>query len=227
MKTMRNSSFLLLTIALIYSMVLFSGCKSWSRAEKGAAIGAGAGAAAGAAIGHQSGNTAVGAIIGAAVGGAAGGLIGTYMDKQAEEIKNDVKGAKVERIGEGIKITFDSGILFAVNSHDLNENSKENIRQLAQTLKKYEDTNILIEGHTDSTGEEAYNQTLSERRANSVSNYLKSNGVTGSRITTVGYGENQPIASNETEAGRSQNRRVEVAIFANEKLKRAAERGDI
>ena len=224
---MRNSSILLLTIALIYSMVLFSGCKSWSRAEKGAAVGAGAGAAAGAAIGRHSGNTAVGAILGAAIGGAAGGLIGTYMDKQAEEIKNDVKGAKVERVGEGIKITFDSGILFAVNSHELNENSRENIRQLAQTLKKYEDTNILIEGHTDSTGDESYNQTLSEKRANSVSNYLKSNGVVGSRITTVGYGENQPIASNDTEAGKSQHRRVEVAIFANEKLKRAAERGDI
>ncbi|MGI8892224.1 MAG: OmpA family protein [Bacteroidia bacterium] len=214
-------------MALIYSMVLFSGCKSWSRAEKGAAVGAGAGAAAGAAIGHHSGNTAVGAIIGAAIGGAAGGLIGTYMDKQAEEIKNDVKGAKVERVGEGIKITFDSGILFAVNSHELSEASRTNIRNLAETLKKYEDTNILIEGHTDSTGEDDYNQKLSERRANSVSGYLKSNGVAGNRITTVGYGENQPVATNDTEAGRTENRRVEVAIFANDKLKRAAERGDI
>lgn len=227
MKTMRNSSFLLIIVALICSTVLFSGCKSMSNAEKGVAIGAGAGGAAGAVIGHQSGNTAVGAILGAAIGGAAGGLIGTYMDKQAEEIKNDVKGAKVERVGEGIKITFDSGILFAVNSHELSENSRGNIRQLAETLKKYEDTNILIEGHTDSTGEDAYNQTLSEKRASSVSSYLKSNGVAGNRITTVGYGENQPIASNDSEAGRTQNRRVEVAIFANDKLKRAAERGDI
>jgi len=208
-------------------MVLFSGCKSWSKAEKGAAVGAGVGAAAGAAIGHHSGNTAVGAIIGAAVGGAAGGLIGSYMDKQAEELRNDLKGAKVERIGEGIKITFDSGILFAVNSSELNENSKQNLRDMSETLKKYEDTNILIEGHTDSTGEDDYNQKLSERRANSVSGYLKTMGVAGARITTVGYGEKQPIDSNETEAGRAQNRRVEVAIFANEKLKRAAKRGDI
>lgn len=208
-------------------MVLFSGCKSWSKAEKGAAVGAGVGAAAGAAIGHHSGNTAVGAIIGAAVGGAAGGLIGSYMDKQAEELRNDLKGAKVERIGEGIKITFDSGILFAVNSSELNENSKQNLRDMSETLKKYEDTNILIEGHTDSTGEDDYNQKLSERRAGSVSAYLKTMGVAGTRITTVGYGENQPIDSNETEAGRAQNRRVEVAIFANEKLKRAAKRGDI
>ena len=208
-------------------MVLFSGCKSMSKAEKGAAIGAGAGAAAGAVIGNQSGNTAVGAILGAAIGGAAGGLIGTYMDKQAEELREDLKGATVTRVGEGIKITFDSGILFAVNSSELTETSRQNLLELSETLKKYEDTNILIEGHTDSTGEDDYNQKLSERRATSVSSFLKSNGVAGTRITTVGYGESQPVASNETEAGKAQNRRVEVAIFANEKLKRAAERGDI
>ena len=227
MKTMRNNSFLLIIFALIYSAVLFTGCKSMSKTEKGAAVGAGVGAAAGAAIGHHSGNTAVGAIIGAAVGGAAGGLIGNYMDKQAEELREDLKGATIERVGEGIKITFDSGILFPVNFSDLTETSKQNLRELSETLKKYEDTNILIEGHTDSTGEDSYNQTLSEKRAGSVASYLKATGVAGARITTVGYGEKQPVASNETEAGKTQNRRVEVAIFANEKLKRAAKRGDI
>jgi len=178
-------------------------------------------------IGDHYGNTAVGAIIGAAVGGTAGALIGHHMDKQAAEMREDMKDAKIERIGEGIKITFDSGILFAIDSSDLHSTARQNIESLAKVLNKYPDTNILVEGDTDNTGTEEYNQMLSERRAQSVADYLKGQGIPGSRITTVGLGELNPVASNETEYGRSLNRRVEVAIFANDKLKKAAEKGNI
>jgi outer membrane protein OmpA-like peptidoglycan-associated protein len=214
-------------IAVLLCSLALGSCKSWKKTERGAAIGAGVGAGAGAVIGHQSGNTAVGAIIGAAVGGTAGALIGNYMDKQAEEMQRDLEGAKVERVGEGIKITFDSGLLFAIDSDKLNAASQTDVQELSRILKKYDDTNILIEGHTDNTGADEYNQNLSVRRANSVSAELTSTGIDGTRITTQGYGETQPIADNATDAGRQQNRRVEVAIFANKKLKRAAERGEI
>ncbi|HKJ40435.1 MAG TPA: OmpA family protein [Sunxiuqinia sp.] len=211
---------------LLASLVLLASCNA-SRTLKGGAIGAGAGGAIGGAIGSKSDNTARGAILGAVIGGAAGALVGKYMDKQAEELQRDLQGAKVERVGEGIKITFDSGILFGFDSAALTPTSEDNIGQLAKVLKKYEDTEILIEGHTDSKGSESYNQKLSEDRAASVGDYLKALGVAGSRISEVGYGETQPVADNSTEAGRKQNRRVEVAIFANNKLKRAAKRGEI
>ena len=198
-----------------------------SRTVKGGAIGAGAGGAVGALVGKAAGNTAVGAIIGAAVGGTAGALIGRRMDRQAEELRQDLEGAEIVRVGEGIKITFDSGLMFALNSSDLNQATKNNLSDLAETLKKYEDTDILIEGHTDSSGSESYNQTLSEKRANSVSGYLMTLGVSGQRLTTIGYGEKQPISENETAEGRQKNRRVEVAIYANEKMKKAAKRGDL
>ena len=206
--------------------LILASCNS-SRTLKGGAIGAGAGGVLGGVIGSKSDNTAKGAILGAVIGGTAGALVGKYMDKQAEELERDLEGATVERIGEGIKITFDSGILFGFDSSSLTATSKQNITQLAETLNKYEDTEILIEGHTDNKGSEEYNQSLSERRAESVGDLLVSMGVAGTRITQVGYGEMQPIADNETDYGRSQNRRVEVAIFANDKLKRAAKRGDI
>jgi outer membrane protein OmpA-like peptidoglycan-associated protein len=194
-----------------------------SRTMKGTGIGAAAGAAVGGLIGHQAGNTAVGAIIGAAVGGAAGAYIGNYMDKQAEEMQADLEGAKVERVGEGIKITFDSGILFDVNKATLRPVAKTNLDKMAVILNKYPDTNILIEGHTDATGTDELNLELSRNRASSVSNYLAGLGVDPSRFTTMGYGESQPIATNDTEEGRQQNRRVELAIMANDKLKKAAE----
>ncbi len=197
------------------------GCSS-SRKTKGAVIGAGSGAAAGAVIGKAAGNTLLGAIIGAAVGGAAGAYIGNYMDKQAREIEQDIAGAKVERVGEGIKITFDSGLLFEVNKAELSARSKQELAELAQILNKYPDTDILIEGHTDSSGPEDYNLQLSERRAKAVSAYLAGLGVDPRRFTTVGYGESQPIASNDTVEGRAQNRRVDLAIMANEKLKKVA-----
>lgn len=163
--------------------VLLASCKSMNKSTKGAIIGTAGGAAAGAAIGKAAGNTAVGAIIGAAVGGSAGYLIGRYMDKQAEELKRDLEGAEVERVGEGIKITFHSGIQFATNSAQVTDQSKTNLQDLSRVLNKYSDTNILIEGHTDATGTKDYNQSLSEKRASSVSNYLKSQGIPGNRIT--------------------------------------------
>jgi len=214
-------------IALLFAAIMLGSCKTWNKTEKGAVIGTGAGAGAGAVIGKQYGNTALGAIIGAAVGGTAGALIGNYMDKQAAEMKRDLDGAHVERVGEGIKITFESGLLFPVNSFSVSEKSKTDIADLSRILNKYDDTEILIEGHTDNTGSEQHNQALSENRANAVANHLKSNGVKAARITAVGYGESQPVADNSTEAGRSENRRVEVAIFANKKLKKAAENGTI
>ncbi|HZX73295.1 MAG TPA: OmpA family protein [Cyclobacteriaceae bacterium] len=221
---MRLGSSALLMVVII-SQIL-SGCNA-TNTTKGGAIGAGTGAAIGGVIGHQSGNTAVGAIIGAAVGGATGALIGRHMDKQAEELQADLKGAKVTRVGEGILITFDSGLLFPLNSSTLSATTKENLTDLSKTLNKYEDTNVLIEGHTDSSGEDAYNTTLSNKRAAAVEDFLVGEGVKSSRTTTKGYGESQPISSNDTEAGRRDNRRVEVAIYANKEMKKAAEKGDL
>ena len=156
-----------IVLVLSLSFALY-GCSGWSRSQKGAAAGAAAGGAIGAAIGNQHGNTAMGAIIGAAIGGAAGAYIGNYMDKQAEEIERDIEGAKVERVAEGIKITFDSGIMFDFDKSDLRPEAQKNLTNLAVILNKYKDTDILIEGHTDATGTEEYNLELSERRAESV-----------------------------------------------------------
>jgi outer membrane protein OmpA-like peptidoglycan-associated protein len=199
------------------------GCAGWNRTAKGVAIGAGVGGAAGGLIGHATGNTAAGVLIGAAVGGAAGALIGNYMDKQAAEIERDIEGAKVERVGEGIKITFNSGILFDVNKTNLKNYSRTELTKLATILNKYDDTNILLAGHTDSTGSEEYNLELSQSRAHSVADYLVVQSVNSERFSVHGHGESDPVATNDTESGRAQNRRVEIAIWANEKLKRAAQ----
>ncbi|HYG03277.1 MAG TPA: OmpA family protein [Chryseosolibacter sp.] len=214
--------------SILLAICIFLGaCKNMSKSQKGTYIGAGAGAAAGAAIGKAAGNTAMGAILGAAVGGAAGYGIGRYMDKQAEELEKDLEGAEITRVGEGIKITFREGIQFDLNSDELSQSSMSNLDELAETLKKYDDTNILIEGHTDITGTREYNMDLSERRAEAVAGYLKSLGVDNGRLTTQGYGPDQPVGDNSSDYGRQQNRRVEVAIFANDKLKRKAEKGEL
>ena len=218
----------ILTVGIILAFVfpLLVGCNA-SKTTKGGAIGAGVGGAIGGAIGHSSDNTVVGAIIGATVGGAAGALIGRHMDKQAEELRRDLEGATVERVGEGILITFESGLVFDFDSYNLREDTKTNLTKLSGTLKKYDDTNLLIEGHTDDTGEAAYNQKLSENRAAAVEKFLKAQGVANSRITTKGYGESQPLDSNDTEAGKQKNRRVEVAIYANKEMKKAAKNGEL
>jgi outer membrane protein OmpA-like peptidoglycan-associated protein len=174
-------------------------------------------------LAKKAGNTVVGAILGAAIGGAAGAYIGNYMDKQAAEMERDLEGATITRVGEGIKITFDSGILFDVNQATLRPQSVQNLTDLARILQKYEDTNILIEGHTDATGTEEYNLDLSRRRAQAVENFLGQLNVRTARVSIAGYGEAQPVASNDTDDGRQANRRVELAIMANEKLKKIAE----
>jgi outer membrane protein OmpA-like peptidoglycan-associated protein len=213
----------MLVIMLLISLVGTTiGCE-WSRSKKGAAFGSATGAVIGAAIGKRSGNTAVGAIVGAAIGGAAGAYIGNYMDKQAAEIERDIEGATVERVGEGIKITFDSGILFEIDKAGLQSEAVMNLDKLAVILDKYNDTNILIEGHTDSTGSEEYNMELSRKRAESVAVNLATKNVDPVRFTLFGYGEIQPVVTNVTPDGRQANRRVEIAIMANDKLKGVAE----
>ena len=217
-----------LTTSLVAALFLagfLAGCGT-SKTVKGGAIGAGAGGAIGAIIGKQTGNTAAGAIVGAAVGGTAGALIGHKMDKQAEELKK-VEGAKVERVGEGIQLTMESGILFSTNQATLQSQARQSIQKMAEVLKSYPDTDIIIAGHTDSDGSDDYNQKLSERRAQAVADYLKSLGVASSRLKTTGYGETQPVQSNDTAAGKQANRRVEVAIMANEVMKQAAKDGKL
>ncbi len=211
----------LFSVAILILSVI--GCASMSRRDKGALIGAGGGAAAGALIGKAAGNTALGAILGAVVGGAAGAYIGNYMDKQAAEMENDLKGAKIERVGEGIKVTFDSGILFDIDKADLQMAAQSNLQNLAKILNKYTDTEIVIEGHTDSTGSADHNLALSIRRAQSVAGYLEQQQVQSTRFHVSGYGPTQPVASNATAEGRQANRRVDIAIFANGKLKKVAE----
>ncbi|PKK84380.1 MAG: hypothetical protein CVT49_03390 [candidate division Zixibacteria bacterium HGW-Zixibacteria-1] len=214
----------ILTMLLISVLIIgLVGCASMKKRDKGAIIGATAGAVIGGVIGDKAGNTAVGAILGAAIGGAAGAYIGNYMDKQAEEIERDLEGATITRVGEGIKITFESGILFDVNKSDLRDVSKQNLTKLAAILNKYEDTEILVEGHTDSTGTADHNMDLSIRRSQSVANQLTGNQVMATRLHVMGYGEDQPVSSNDTAQGRQLNRRVEIAIYANDKLKKVAQ----
>jgi len=213
-----------LLIGLLSSTLLLQGCKPWNRSQKGAVIGTASGGAAGAIIGKASGNTAVGAVVGAAVGGAAGAIIGNEMDKQAAEIKKNVPGATVTRVGEGIVIEFSSNVLFGFDSYALTPAAKTNLDELNAIVQKYPDTQIEIHGHTDSQGTAKYNQGLSERRAKSVADYMVSKNTPRSRLTTIGYGQKKPKFDNDTEANRAKNRRVEFAIFASEEKKREAAR---
>ncbi len=210
-----------LMVALVAVSVVASSCAGLNKTNKGVLIGAGAGGAVGAGVGKAAGNTVLGAIIGAAVGGVAGGVIGKQMDKQAEELEK-IPGAEVKRVGEGINVTFESGVLFNVNQSSLSTTAQDNIRELANVLNKYPDTYVLIEGHTDNTGRDAYNMTLSEKRTESVADYLKTQGIAATRLKTAWYGESQPKVDNDTEANRAKNRRVEFAIYANEQMKEKA-----
>lgn len=217
-------------VALILIIAMTSitwGCQSTTNAGRGAGYGAATGGLIGGLIGSRSGSWAKGAILGAVIGGAAGALIGNYMDKQAAEIDRNVDGASVERVGEGIRVVFDSGILFSTGSSTITSTSRYNLEKLASILNRYDDTNVVIEGHTDSVGSEQSNQTLSERRAQAVANLLKTYSVSGTRLSPVGYGETRPVASNETESGRRLNRRVEILIYANDELKRQAQSGEL
>lgn len=209
--------------ALIVGAVALSGCsRPLTTTEQGAIFGAGVGGAVGAVVGSRSDHTARGAIIGAAIGGAAGAIIGAQMDRQAAELEQNIPGAKVERVGEGIQVTFESGLLFDYDSDRIRTDAAQNLRNFAASLKNYPSTNILIVGHTDSVGTESYNQNLSERRARSARNFLIAEGVAANRLQVSGRGELEPVAANASAAGRQQNRRVEVAIYANEALKAQA-----
>jgi len=195
-----------------------AGC-SLSRKQQGAAIGGAAGAAIGGVIGNNTGSTARGAIIGAVVGGTAGAIIGHQMDQQAKELTLDIPGATVERVGEGIQVTFASGLLYDFDSDAVRADAAQHLRHLAASLNKYPDTELLIVGHTDALGSPAYNQDLSTRRALSASGYLAMQGVRSNRLHTAGRGESEAIGSNDTEAGRQRNRRIEVAIYAGAKAR--------
>ena len=206
-------------LAAVVLLVFGAGCSSGAR--KGAAVGTVGGAAAGAVIGHATGNTARGAIIGAVVGGAAGAIIGEQMDKQADELKQEIPGATVQRVGEGIQVTFASGLLFDFDSDIVRGEARSNLDALAANLDKYKDRDLLIVGHTDAVGSSEYNEDLSIRRAEAAARYLHNRGV-NETIETRGRGEYEPVASNDTESGRAQNRRVEIAIYANEQLRQQA-----
>lgn len=209
-------------VAVVGTSAIMPSCKSLTNTQKGAGIGAVAGGTIGAVIGKKAGNTAVGAIIGGAIGGTAGAFIGKKMDKQAKEIQQSIPGAEVIPYEEGIIVKFDSGILFGVDKSELQAAAKQNIDNLAASLNKYPDTDIMVIGHTDASGSDSYNQSLSERRAASVKSYAVSKGVDSNRLKTVGKGESEPIASNDTAEGMSLNRRVEIVIVANEKMKQEA-----
>jgi len=213
---------------LVFSMaaMVASSCKTLNNTQKGTAIGTAAGATAGAFIGGGK-NSVLGALIGAAVGGSAGYLIGHHMDKQAQEIKQAVPDAQVERVQEGINVTFNSGLLFKINSSELSEEAKANLEKVAVVFVKYPETNILIEGHTDNTGSAEYNMELSKKRAYSVSNYLSAKGVSSGRFDIKWYGETQPKYPNDNDADRTKNRRVEVVVMANDQMKQQAKEGKL
>ena len=203
-------------VSIVLLAATLAGCASMSRSQKAVAVGVGAGAVVGGVIGNNTGSTARGAIIGAAVGGAIGSIIGLQMDKQARELEQAIPGAVVERVGEGIQVTFDSGLLFDFDSDRIRPEAATNLRNLAGSLDRYPNTDLLIVGHTDAQGSDRYNQDLSERRARAAASHLVGEGVERRRLRTSGQGEQEPVATNETESGRQQNRRVEIAIYASE-----------
>ena len=192
-----------------------SACASMNNKAKGGVIGAAAGGAVGGVVGNQTGSTTRGVIIGAAVGGTVGAIIGHQMDQQAKELKQAIPGATVARVGEGIAVTFESGLLYDFDSDVVRTDAAKNLSNLAASLGKYPNTDLLIVGHTDDKGTDDYNQALSERRASAASRYLAGAGVEASRLRSLGRGESEPLGSNATEAGRQTNRRVEIAIVAN------------
>lgn len=221
---MKTTKIYLLALAFIVSIGISSceAVKNTNNTQRGVGIGAASGAVIGGVIGNnvgKGGNTALGAIIGGVVGGTVGGVIGNRMDKQAQKIDEALPGAEVERVGEGIKLTLgENSVRFDTNKSSLTPTAKANLDKLVNVFKEYPDTNIMIFGYTDSTGPEDYNLRLSEQRAQSVKDYLSSKGINASRFSTIGKGIADPVATNETAEGRSQNRRVEFAITANEQM---------
>jgi len=221
---MKKVTLYLLVCLLSLGSVLSSceAAKNTNKTQRGAAIGAVAGSVLGAVLGNnlgKGGNGALGAVLGGVIGGVAGGVIGNKMDKQAREIQTALPGAQVERVGEGIKLTLgENSVRFDTNKSTLTAAAKANLDKLVPVFQSYAETDIVIYGYTDSTGSVEYNQTLSEQRATSVKTYLASKGLNTSRFTTTGMGVADPVATNDTPEGRSQNRRVEFAITANDKM---------
>ncbi|HEU5165865.1 MAG TPA: OmpA family protein [Chitinophagaceae bacterium] len=215
-------TFKILVTSFLVVAIFSAGCKTMNKSQKGAVIGTAGGAAVGAVIGKAAGNTAMGAIIGAAAGGVTGAVIGHQMDKQAEEMKKAIPDAEVVRVGEGIVIEFNSKILFGFDQSNLTTDARTNLDKLVAILQKYPDTNIEVQGHTDSKGTTRYNQKLSEERASTVSYYLSGKAITTSRLTIHGFGETSPKYTNDTDDGQAQNRRVEFLVSANEKMKAEA-----
>lgn len=224
-----------ISLVLAVVMLMSSGCetvKNTNKTQRGAAIGTAGGAVIGGVIGNNvgKGNTILGAVIGGVLGGVAGGIIGNKMDRQAEKIKNEIPGAEVQRVGEGIVVTFNEknpdgskmGVYFDFDKSDISANSKLALDKLVQIFKEYPETNLLVEGHTDDKGADSYNMTLSEKRAKAVGEYLKKYGIASSRLTINWYGESQPKVENISDANRAENRRVEFAITANNKMKEQA-----
>ncbi|NHM06366.1 OmpA family protein [Flavobacterium sp. CYK-4] len=209
----------------IFSGSILSSCesvKNTNKTQRGVAIGAAGGAILGGVLGNnigKGGNGALGAVLGGVIGGVAGGVIGNKMDKQAREIDNALPGADVVRVGEGIKLVLgENAVRFDFNKSTLTAAAKANLDKLVKVFTEYPDTDIIIYGYTDSSGADDYNLKLSEQRAAAVKAYLSKKGLAASRFTTKGLGESDPIESNDTDAGRSKNRRVEFAITANEKM---------
>jgi len=210
-------------VIMLGIILSLTACASFGAREKGAVIGAAGGAVGGGVVGSQTGSTARGAIIGAVVGGAAGAIIGHQMDQQAKELRVQIPGATVERVGEGIQVTFASGLLFDFDSDEIKSDAAANLANLASSLNQYPNTVLLVVGHTDALGSAAYNQDLSTRRATSAARYLGSRGIASSRVSTSGRGQAEPDSTNDTEAGRQANRRIEVAIFASEAARRGSQ----
>ena len=222
-----NTYFMKKLTSIVLSLFILGtiiSCSGLNKTQKGVILGTAGGAAVGGAIGSIGGKVGLGAIIGAAVGGVTGGIIGNKMDKQAADIQKDLPNAKVERVGEGIVVEFSDKILFAINRSDLSTEARTNLDKLTAILVKYPDTNIEIQGHTDNTGTSSLNQSLSEKRGLAVNNYLTGTGINSTRLTVKGYGEEYPKYTNDTEAGRMQNRNVQFLISANEKMKEAAKK---
>lgn len=222
---MKNKYIALSLISIMLFTATFVSCEATRNAnntQKGAVIGAGSGAIIGGILGNnigKGGNTALGAVIGGVVGGTVGGLIGNKMDKQAREIETALPGTQVQRIGEGIHLVLgENSVNFEFNKSTLTTTAKQNLDKLVPVFKEYADTNIKIYGYTDSKGSESYNLNLSSQRAAAVKSYLSGKGLTSGRFDVVGMGEVEPIATNDTDTGRSQNRRVEFAIVANQKM---------
>lgn len=219
----KNIAMLLLSVALV-------GCQAYknsNKTQRGAVIGAAGGALLGAILGNNlgdGGNSEIGAVVGVAVGGAAGAIIGNQMDKQAKKIEEEIPGAEVKRVDEGIIVTFDenSGVYFDTNKSDVNAASQETLNKLVKILGEYPETNVVIVGHTDSSGSNAYNMNLSEKRAKSVTQFFVNQGLASNRFTTQWFGEEKPEYDNSTPEGRAKNRRVNVVIIPNETMKEQA-----